>query len=108
MQRIKKGDTVEIIAGKDVGERGEVINVSPKTSRVIVNGVNIVKRHQKERPSASGQPIPAQIIEKEAPLHMSNVMLVCPSCKKRTRVGFSVRADGYKVRVCKKCNHEIE
>lgn len=108
MQRIKKGDTVEVIAGKDIGERGEVISVDNKDGRVIVNGINIVKRHQKERPSSGGQPIPAQIVEKEAALNLSNVMLVCPSCNKRTRVGFNVRADGYKTRVCKKCNKDID
>lgn len=108
MQRIKRGDTVEVITGKDVHERGEVLNVLKRDNRVIVNGVNIVKRHQKEQPSPSGQSIPAQIVEKEAPLHLSNVMLVCPSCDKATRVGFKVRADGYKTRVCKKCNADID
>lgn len=108
MQRIKKGDRVEIIAGKDLGERGEVIKVLVKANRVIVNGINTVKRHQKARPGPGGQQIPAQIIEKDAPLHLSNVMLVCPSCDKRVRVGYRVREDGHKVRVCKKCNADIE
>lgn len=108
MQRIKKGDTVEIIAGKDLGERGEVIKVFPDEDRVIVNGINTVKRHQKARPGPSGQQIPAQIVEKDAPLHLSNVMLVCPGCEKRSRVGYRVREDGRKVRVCKKCQADIE
>lgn len=107
MQRIKKGDTVEVIAGKDAGERGQVVKVLTKDNRVIVGGVNVVKRHQKAR-QAGNQTVPAQIIEKDAPLDMSNVMLVCPSCDKRTRVGYKERADGRKVRVCKKCNAEIE
>lgn len=107
MQRIKKGDTVEVIAGKDIGERGEVIRVMPRQDRVIVNGINIVKRHERARPQG-GQTIPAQIVEKEAPLHLSNVMLVCPSCEQRTRVGYRTRDDGMKVRVCKKCNSDIE
>jgi len=108
MQRIKKGDTVEIIAGKDVGERGEVKTVMPKENRVIVDGYNIVKRHQKAR-QRGNQNIPAQIVSKEAPLHLSNVMLVCPSCGKRTRVGYRVReSDNRKVRVCKKCGADIE
>jgi len=107
MQRIKKGDTVEVIAGKDLGERGEVVRVVVKDNRVIVDGVNKVKRHQKAR-QQGGQTIPAQIVEKDAPLDMSNVMLVCPSCSKRTRVGYRMREDGKKVRVCKKCNADIE
>jgi large subunit ribosomal protein L24 len=107
MQRIKKGDTVEIIAGKDLGERGEVKAVYPKENRVLVDGINKVKRHQKARQQGNQQ-IPAQILEKEAPLDMSNVMLVCPSCSKRTRVGYRLREDGMKVRVCKKCNSDIE
>lgn len=109
MQRIKKGDTVEIIAGKDLGLRGEVMRMIPKENRVLVEGVNIVKRHEKERPGAGGQSIPAQIVEREAPLHISNVMMVCPSCDQKTRVGIRVReADGFKVRYCKKCDSDID
>lgn len=107
MQRVKKGDTVEVIAGKDRGERGEVIKVLPKENRVIVGGVNMVKRHMKAR-QQGGQTIPAQIVEKDAPLQLSNVMVVCPACEERTRVGYRVREDGHKVRVCKKCNADIE
>ncbi|QPC84809.1 50S ribosomal protein L24 [Phototrophicus methaneseepsis] len=107
MQRVKKGDTVEVIAGKDRGERGEVIKVLPKENRVIVGGVNMVKRHMKAR-QQGGQTIPAQIVEKDAPLQLSNVMVVCPACEERTRVGYRVRDDGHKVRVCKKCNADIE
>jgi len=109
MQRIKKGDTVKVIAGKDKGEIGEVVSVLPKMDRVVVNGLNIIKKHQKARPGAGGQTIPAQIVEREAALHLSNVMVVCNSCKQATRVGYRIReADGYKVRVCKKCNADIE
>lgn len=107
MQRIKKGDTVEVIAGKDIGERGEVITVFPKKDRVVVNGVNIGKKHQRAQ-QKGGQQIPAQIIEFEAPMHLSNVMLVCSSCESKTRVGFRVREDGYKARVCKKCGADID
>jgi len=109
MQRIKKGDTVKVIAGKDKNQTGEVVSVLPKMDRVVVNGLNIVKKHQKARPGAGVQTIPAQIVEREAALHLSNVMVVCSTCKQATRVGFRVReADGYKVRVCKKCNADIE
>jgi large subunit ribosomal protein L24 len=108
MQRIKKGDTVEVIAGKDLGERGEVVTVLPKNNRVIVEGVNNLKKHQKAR-QAGNQQIPAQILEFDGPIHLSNVMLVCPECNEITRVGFRVREeDGFKVRVCKKCDAEIK
>ena len=107
MQRIKKGDSVEVIAGKDKGFRGEVITVMPKQDRVVINGINIMKRHEKAR-QAGNQQVPAQIVEFEAPLHLSNVMLVCPNCDQITRVGFKVKDDGYKTRVCKKCNQDID
>ncbi len=107
MQRIKKGDTVEVIAGKDVGERGEVIEMLNKDNRVVVAGINLAKRHMKER-QVGNQRIPAQIVEFDAPIHLSNVMLVCPSCDKATRVGFRIKENGQKVRVCKKCNTELK
>ena len=107
MQRIKKGDMVEIIAGKDLGERGEVLFVFPKEDRLVVHGVNILKRHNKAR-QAGNQQVSAQIVEFEGKLHLSNVMLVCPSCDKASRIGFRIRDDGYKVRVCKQCSAEIE
>jgi len=107
MQRIKKGDTVEVIAGKDLGARGEVIAVLPKIDRVIVSGVNIVKKHEKER-QAGDQRVPAQIVEVENHIHLSNVMVVCPTCGKRTRVGFHLHDDGFKTRVCKQCDAEID
>ena len=108
MQRIKKDDTVQVIAGKDIGERGEVVSVLNKENRVIVNGINIMKKHEKERQASGGQRIPAQIVEFEAPLHLSNVMLVCPNCDEKTRVGYRFRDDGYKVRFCRKCDGDIE
>jgi large subunit ribosomal protein L24 len=107
MQKIKKGDRVEVITGKDLGERGEVITVMPKANRVIVSGVNLGKKHEKARQVGNRQ-IPAQILEFNAPLHISNVMLVCPSCDKPVRVGFRVKDDGHKVRVCRKCNADID
>lgn len=107
MRRIKKGDTVEVIAGKDLGERGEVISVFPKDNRLVVSGVNIAKKHEKAKQVGSRQ-IPAQIVEFNAPLHISNVMLVCPSCDKRVRVGFRFKEDGRKVRFCKQCQADID
>jgi large subunit ribosomal protein L24 len=107
MQRIKKGDTVEVIAGKDIGERGEVVTVYNKENRVVIEGVNILKKHQKAR-QAGRQQVQAQIIEFEGPIHLSNVMLVCTSCDKATRVGYRVRDDGFKTRVCRKCGADID
>jgi len=107
MQRIKKGDTVEVIAGKDKGFRGDVVAVLKKDNRVIVNGINIAKKHEKAK-QVGNQQIPAQIAEIEAPIHLSNVMLVCPSCDEASRIGFEIKEDGYKTRVCKKCNQDID
>ncbi len=107
MQRIKRGDTVEVIAGKDIGARGEVLRVIPKENRVVVAQVNIAKKHQ--RPMQAGrQQVQPGIIEFEAPLHLSNVMLVCTQCDERTRVGFRINEDGEKVRVCRKCGADID
>jgi large subunit ribosomal protein L24 len=107
MQRIKKGDTVEVIAGKDKGTRGEVLRVLPKDERVVVTHVNIVKKHQRPVQAGRGQVQPG-IIEFEAPIHWSNTMLVCPQCDKVTRVGFRMTAENMKVRVCRKCGQDID
>ena len=106
MQRIKQGDTVEVIAGKDLGERGSVVSVLVKQNRVVVEGVNLLKKHQKAR-QAGNQQVQAQILEFNGPIHLSNVMLVCPSCDKATRVGFRYDEEGRKVRYCKKCDSDI-
>ena len=108
MQRIKQGDLVEVIAGRDKGLRGEVIKVLRRQDRVIVNGINILKRHRKARQSPGGQQIPAQIIDFESPLHLSNVMLVCPDTDEPTRVGFRFDEDGNKTRYSKKSGNDIE
>jgi large subunit ribosomal protein L24 len=109
MQRVKQGDTVEVIAGKDKGERGEVMRVFLKENRVLINGVNMAIKHEKARPGPSGQQIQGQIVSREAPLHLSNVMPVCPSCDQRTRIGYRIREeDGYKTRVCKKCDSDLD
>lgn len=107
MQRIKKGDTVEVIAGKDLGERGKVVTLMLKKNRVVVEGVNTLKKHEKAR-QMGNQQIPAQIVEFDSPIHLSNVMLVCASCNQKTRISYRVREDGYKVRYCKKCNADME
>lgn len=104
MNKIKRDDTVLVIAGKDRGKQGPVRRVLLGEGRVIVQGVNMVKRHQK--PQAHGTQ--AGIIEREAPLDVSNVMLVCKSCRRPTRVGFGTRPDGVKARVCRSCGEFID
>ncbi len=95
--KIKKGDRVQVLAGRDKGKRGEVIAVMPKEDRALVQGVNMVKRHQK--PQGLNQP--GGILEKEAPIHLSNLALIDPTSDKPTRVGFTVLEDGRKVRVAR-------
>lgn len=101
---VRKGDTVLVLSGKSEGKKGKVISVLPKKERLVVEGLNKVKRHTK--PS---QTIPqGGIVEKEAPIHSSNVMLICNKCSKPTRIGKRVLDDGKKVRTCKKCGEVIE
>ena len=107
MQRIKKDDIVHVIAGKDLGEEGKVLYVLPKDNRVVVERVNVVKKHQRAQ-QAGQQQVAAGIIEKEAPLNLSNVMLVCTQCKQHTRVSFRINEEGRKVRVCKHCKQDID
>ena len=100
---IKKGDNVVVIAGKEKGKTGKVTEVSSKNNRVLVDGVNIVTKHQKARK----QDEKSQIIKKNAPIEASNVMVVCPSCGKATRIAHS-EVDGKKVRTCKKCKASLD
>ena len=95
--KIRKGDRVQVLAGRDKGKRGEVLRVMPKDERALVQGVNMVKRHQKPR----GLNAPGGIVEKEASIHLSNLALVDPKSDRPTRVGFRVLEDGKKVRVAK-------
>lgn len=99
--KIKKGDQVEIITGKDLGKRGTVSRVFPSTQKVVVQGVNVIKRHIRAREGAKGQRI-----EKEAPIHVSNVMLVCPHTNQPTRVGYKIEG-AEKVRVSKQSGQVI-
>ena len=102
--RIRKGDKVVVITGADRGKRGEVLSVLPKDERAVVQGVNIAKRHTK--PRGMGQP--GGIVEREATIHLSNLMLVDPKTDKPTRVGFRVLDDGRKVRVARASGDVIE
>jgi large subunit ribosomal protein L24 len=101
---VKKNDTVKIIAGKDQGKTGKVLRVFPAKGRVVVENINVVKRHT--RPSQLNPE--GGIIEKEAPLSISNVMLVCGSCNQATRTGIRLLEDGTKSRYCKKCNESVD
>jgi large subunit ribosomal protein L24 len=101
---IKKQDQVMILAGREAGKKGKVLKVFPKTQRVIVEGINFIKKAQ--RPSQRNQK--GGIIEKEAPLHISNLILVCSRCGERTRAGRSILSDGRRVRVCKKCSEVLD
>lgn len=103
MANIRKGDKIRVIAGKERGKEGKIIRVFPKRNKVIVQGLNFVKRHTKPR----GERQPGGIIAKEAPIHISNVMLVCSKCNKMTRVVKRIMEDGERVRVCKKCGEII-
>ena len=98
---VKVGDTVILLTGddKDRGKQGKVLEVSPKEGKVIVEGLNMVKKHVKPRKAGD----PSGIIETEAAIYASKVQLVCPKCGKPTRVGHKIYADGKKDRVCKKC-----
>jgi large subunit ribosomal protein L24 len=101
---IRRNDTVLVIAGREKGKRGKVLFVLPTRERVIVERVNMVKRHQ--RPTQKLRQ--GGIIEREAPLHVSNVMLVCSKCDKATRVGMRVLADDRRARVCRRCGDIVD
>ncbi|WP_295813160.1 50S ribosomal protein L24 [uncultured Nitratireductor sp.] len=103
MQKIKKGDNVVVLAGKDKGRTGEVVKVMPKDDKALVRGVNLVRRHQKQSAQAEGG-----IITKEAPIHLSNLALADPKDGKPTRVGFKIQEDGKKVRVAKRSGELID
>jgi len=100
--RVKKGDTVLIIAGKYRGKKGKVLKTFPKEKKILVEGVNLVKKHQ--RPKRTGEK--GQIIELLKPIDISNTKLICPKCLKPTRVGYKI-IENKKYRVCKKCGQEI-
>lgn len=107
--KIRKGDLVEVIAGKDRSKRGRVINTLPRENRVLVDGINIVVRHQKPRSVSRATPqTQTGRVEKPAPLHISKVMLVCPRCNERTRIAIIVTQDGKRIRTCKKCKEYID
>lgn len=101
--RIKKNDTVMVLTGKDRGKRGKILSVFPEKQRVIVEGVNLVKRHT--RPNQQNQQ--GGIVSREAPLHISNVNLYCPRCQRGVRFGSRILEDGSKIRYCRKCEEAL-
>jgi large subunit ribosomal protein L24 len=101
--KIRKGDKVIVLTGRDKGRTGEVIEMRPSESRAVVRGVNLVKRHQKQTANQEGG-----IISKEGPIHLSNIAFVDPKDGKPTRVGFKVQSDGKRVRIAKRSGAEID
>ena len=102
---IRKNDSVIVITGRDRGKRGRVLRVLPEKRRVIVEGVNFIKRHTRPNPQKN---IKGGIVEREAPLSASNVQLVCPECSNPTRVGRKLLDDGRRVRFCRKCKGVVD
>lgn len=102
--KIKKNDMVLVVSGRDRGKKGKVRRSLPKDDRIVVEGLNMIKRHSRARRAARQ----AGIVEMEAPLHVSNVMLLCSKCKKPARVGFRTLEDGRKVRFCRTCQEVLD
>jgi large subunit ribosomal protein L24 len=108
--KIRTGDTVEVLAGKDRGKRGRVLEAQPAEGRVIVEGRNIAKKHSRPRPvkgTRGAQMTPGGVIDIEAPIRVDNLGLVCPKCDQVTRVAYTFLGDGRKVRTCKNCGEQI-
>jgi large subunit ribosomal protein L24 len=102
IKRIKKGDTVKVISGKEKGKTGKIQSVIVNKDRVVIEKVNLIKKHQK--PDGKGK---GGIIEKEGPIHISNVMFLCSKCRVGVKVRYKVLEDGKKVRVCAKCQEQL-
>ena len=102
---VRKNDNVVVVAGKDRGKRGRVLKVLPDRNRVVVEGVNFIKRHTRPNPRAI---VKGGIVEREASLHASNVQLVCPECGAATRLGRRLLGDGRRVRICRKCDGAVD
>ena len=102
---VRRNDNVLVVTGKDRGKRGRVLKVLPEKNRLVVEGVNVIKRHTKPNP---GRNIKGGVVEREAPLHASNVQILCPECGKATRIGRKILGDGRKVRICRKCEGVVD
>ena len=102
-KRLKKGDTVKVIAGKEKGKTGKILSTIPGKERVVVEKINLIKRHH--RPDAQGK---GGIVEKEGAIHVSNVMYLCDKCGSGVRIGYKILDDGKKARVCAKCHETLD
>ena len=102
---IRKNDNVVVTTGKDRGKRGRVVRVVAEKNRLVVEGVNMIKRHTRANPQKN---VKGGVVEREAPLHASNVQLVCPECGEPTRIGKKILGDGRKVRICRKCEGVVD
>ncbi len=103
--QIRKGDQVKVISGRDAGKSGRVLSINPSKNTVVVEHANIIKRHTRPNPSKN---VKGGIVEKEGPMNVSNVMIICSSCGKHTRIGHTVLADGKKVRSCRRCGTTLD
>ena len=103
--QIRKGDNVKVMAGRDAGKTGRVLSINAKSNRLVVEHVAIIKRHTRPNPQKN---IKGGIVEKEAAINISNVMVVCASCGKHTRIGHKIAADGTKSRICRKCDATLD
>jgi len=103
--RLRKNDVVQVIAGRDAGKQGKILKVIPEKNRIIVQGVGFTKKHTRPNPQRN---IKGGIAEREAPIHASNVMVVCGECGERTRIGAKILADGAKTRICRKCDGVLD
>ena len=102
---LRKNDTVQVIAGRDAGKQGKVLKILREKNRVIVQGVGFIKKHTRPNPQRN---VKGGIAECEAPIHASNVMIVCGECNKRTRIGHKVMGDGKKARICRRCQGVLD
>lgn len=102
---VKKNDEVYVLSGKDRGKTGKVLKVYPATNRAIVEGINFTQKHTRPNPQKN---IKGGILPKEAPIHLSNLMVVCKRCSERSRVTFTVMPDGRKLRICKNCDELLD
>ena len=102
---LRKNDTVQVITGRDAGKQGKVLKVIREKNRVIVQGVGFIKKHTRPNPQRN---VKGGIAEREAPIHASNVMIVCGECNKRTRIGHKVMTDGTKARICRRCQGVLD
>ncbi len=105
MLQLKKNDEVLVLAGKDRGKSGRVLRVFPAKQRAVVENLNMLRKHTRPNPQKN---IKGGVVERESPIHLANLMVICRECGKPTRVGYSLLSDGKKVRVCRKCSGTID